>query len=47
VNWEQLLIDLLRWNRNDRPVQKQWAMSYYGTPVPEADQEEGAEPDQI
>jgi CRISPR type I-E-associated protein CasB/Cse2 len=29
VNWRQLLEDLLRWNRPDRPTQKKWARSYF------------------
>lgn len=33
VNWEQLLTDLTFWNRNGRPVQKRWAMNYYGLPA--------------
>lgn len=32
VNWKTLLDDLLRWQLPNRPVQRRWAMAYYGTP---------------
>jgi CRISPR system Cascade subunit CasB len=30
VDWRRLLRDLERWNWPSRPVQKQWARSYFG-----------------
>lgn len=29
VNWERLLRDLCAWDSADRPIQEQWARSYY------------------
>ncbi len=29
VDWEQLLIDLQRWSRDDREVQRRWARSFW------------------
>jgi CRISPR system Cascade subunit CasB len=34
VNWQQLLQDLLRWSHASRIVQKSWARSYFGSPIP-------------
>lgn len=30
INWQQLLVDLKRWNYTSRIVQKQWARTYFG-----------------
>lgn len=32
VNWQQLLEDLLKWNRPSHIVQKQWARAYFALP---------------
>ena len=29
VDWRQLLLDLLRWGRTDRPVQRQWSREFW------------------
>lgn len=34
VNWGQLLMDLLQWDREDRRVQRAWAMAYFTEPTP-------------
>lgn len=30
INWRQLLVDLLRWEEADHPVQRQWALDFAG-----------------
>jgi CRISPR system Cascade subunit CasB len=39
VDWQRLLEDLLRWNRPNRPVQKQWARGYFALPEQPPDDE--------
>lgn len=36
VDWEQLVEDLIRWDREDHPVQRKWANSMWGTTAREA-----------
>lgn len=38
VNWNQLFYDLRRWNYENRPVQKEWARAFWGTPAEETKQ---------
>lgn len=30
INWNSLFLDLQRWHYQDRPVQKQWATTFWG-----------------
>jgi len=40
MDWKQLARDLIDWNRDGKPVQKRWALDYFGTRPTSTDENE-------